>query len=307
MRAYDIILTIAIIVLFLGLFGLSMMSLGLKNIQDNWPKYRCNPAVMPFASMFGHDEMANFTYCVQNTQTNYMGFILEPLNYASTLFGHIGGDFVKSLDFVRKMIATIRTFVQSIVQSIFGVFMNILIEFQRIMIGIKDIVAKFVGILASIMFIIDGTVVSMQSAWNGPPGEMVRALCFHRDTLLKLRNGKFRKIKNIKLGDVLKNGSVVEGVVKLKNWRIEDGEKVPGEFFFKLPNGEKGKPVRVTPRHLMFIDGKLDFAKNHPEGRRTNKTDDYLYCLITSNHHIPIGDYTFWDWEDTPEMVKNLR
>ena len=23
-----------------------------------------------------------------------------------------------------------------------------------------------------------------------------------------------------------------------------------------------------------------------------------MSCLVTSNHHIPIGEYTFYDWED---------
>ena len=31
---------------------------------------------------------------------------------------------------------------------------------------------------------------------------------------------------------------------------------------------------------------------------KTNKHDTELYCLITSDHRIPIGEYTFWDWED---------
>ena len=31
------------------------------------------------------------------------------------------------------------------------------------------------------------------------------------------------------------------------------------------------------------------------------KTDEYeeeLSCLITSNHQIPVGEFTFWDLED---------
>ena len=31
---------------------------------------------------------------------------------------------------------------------------------------------------------------------------------------------------------------------------------------------------------------------------KTNKYSDTLSCLITSNHIIPVGEFTFWDWED---------
>ena len=26
--------------------------------------------------------------------------------------------------------------------------------------------------------------------------------------------------------------------------------------------------------------------------------DEELSCLITSSHQIPVGEFTFWDWED---------
>ena len=29
-----------------------------------------------------------------------------------------------------------------------------------------------------------------------------------------------------------------------------------------------------------------------------NIIENELSCLITSDHNIPIGEYTFWDWED---------
>ena len=31
---------------------------------------------------------------------------------------------------------------------------------------------------------------------------------------------------------------------------------------------------------------------------KTDICDEELSCLITSNHGIPIGEFTFWDWED---------
>ena len=46
--------------------------------------------------------------------------------------------------------------------------------------------------MATIMFLIDGTVKTMKSGWNGPPGQLIRALgnCFYPETKIKLKNGE---------------------------------------------------------------------------------------------------------------------
>jgi hypothetical protein len=35
----------------------------------------------------------------------------------------------------------------------------------------------------------------------------------------------------------------------------------------------------------------------------TDKCDDILYCLVTSDHTIPVGEFKFWDWEDN--LIRN--
>jgi len=40
---------------------------------------------MPFANMFGHDTMKNFTYCIQTMQTDFMGPFLAPSNYTNAV------------------------------------------------------------------------------------------------------------------------------------------------------------------------------------------------------------------------------
>ena len=69
MKTGDLLSAIFIIIVFIGLYVLSFLVIGTKYIQDNWSLYRCNPTVMPFASMFGHDTSENFTYCIQNMQS----------------------------------------------------------------------------------------------------------------------------------------------------------------------------------------------------------------------------------------------
>ena len=64
--------------------------------------------------------------------------------------------------------------ITSIVKNIFGIFINILTQFQFIMIKMKDMMGKIVGIMATMMYLLQGSIMTMQSSWKGPPGEMVR-------------------------------------------------------------------------------------------------------------------------------------
>ena len=161
MKTSDLLSAIFIIVVFIGLYVLSFLVIGTKYIQDNWPLYRCNPSVMPFSSMFGHDTSENFTYCIQNMQTDYMGYLLEPINYMTSVAAGSLGDIGGSLNNFRNMFSHIRDSITGIVTGIFGVFLNMLIEFQKITMGIKDLMGKTIGILTTLLYVVDGTVMTM--------------------------------------------------------------------------------------------------------------------------------------------------
>ena len=47
----------------------------ITDIKKNWAKYRCNPLYMPLSD----DIEKDFVYCVQNTQTSFMGYLLQQL------------------------------------------------------------------------------------------------------------------------------------------------------------------------------------------------------------------------------------
>ena len=180
MKSSDITLSLFIVAVFILLFMVNVVSVGIKNIEDNWPTYRCNPVVMPFAGMFGQDAVTNFTYCIQTMQTNYMGYLMQPLNYNLDVISNLGAGITQALNDVRAFFNTLRDMVTNLVQSIFGVFLNILIEFQRLTLNIKDLFSKMMGILATLLYTLSGSIMTMESTWAGPPGQLVRALCFER-------------------------------------------------------------------------------------------------------------------------------
>jgi hypothetical protein len=269
-------------------------------IKANWPLYRCNPMYMPLA-----DNMEeNFTYCVQSMQTNFMGYLLQPLTFITNSLGGMVSSFTTEINSIRGMFDKIRTFFSSIIQSVFGVFLNLVIEFQKVTIGIIDLIGKTIGIMVSLMYVIDGSIKTMNSTWNGPPGQLVKALgkCFHPNTILILANGDRKAIKDIDLGDVLENGSVVESVLKIDN-KIEP---IP---LYIIKSEEKDKPdIYVTGSHLVFDKKSKQFIKveNYEKAVLTTIKIDWFSSLITSNHKISINNEIFWDWEDHFVKTKNF-
>ena len=110
MRSSDITLTVIIIIVFVLLMVFNILAVGIKQIKEDWPTYRCNPSIMPFASVFGHDTGENFTYCIQTMQTNYMGHLMQPITYNLDSVGDIGGQLSKAVNDIRAFFSKIRSF-----------------------------------------------------------------------------------------------------------------------------------------------------------------------------------------------------
>jgi hypothetical protein len=111
-----------------------------------------------------------------------------------------------------------------------------------------------------------------------------RRRCFAPETVIKLQNGESRKIHELELGDVLVNGSVVDATMKIKN---------QDDPYYKLPGD-----ILVTGSHYVKDGDTFKQVKNLPDAEATTQVDSVVYCLVTSDHKIPVGDYVFWDWED---------
>ena len=109
MNGSDIWMSLLIFFIFFLLFVFNIISVGIKRIKENWPQYRCNPTVMPFSQELGNISASeNFTYCVQNMQADYMGIILQPVNYAISLAGTLAMDLISGINAIRHMFDFLR-------------------------------------------------------------------------------------------------------------------------------------------------------------------------------------------------------
>jgi hypothetical protein len=165
-----------IIAYYVGLdLGISLL-IYIKNIKNNWPFYKCSANYMMFASVFGYDTETNFQQCIHSMQSSYMTVLMEPANYLmSGITSSIGG-LSSSLNDVRQFMNNFRVNLTGSIQNIFGVFLNMLTQIQLMVIKIKDMMSKNIGIMTTMMYTLDTSLQTTQNMWAGPIGKTVRAI-----------------------------------------------------------------------------------------------------------------------------------
>ena len=295
MNFSDIFLTFLIILLFIGMYCVGIFLTTSRQIKQNWPKHRCNPMVMPFAGLLGPEGTTtgqNHSSCVQAQQKSAMGSLMAPVHYSSSLVNTIGADVTSGLDMVRKVFSFVRNMVEQVIKKIVGIFMNIIIQILKVIIKLKDLGSKVMGVMATLLFMLDGMVKTGTGIWAGPIGDTIRFLCFHPSTRVRLKNYEVKRMSEIKVGDILENGSKVLGTLQLQGCKENP--------YYKIYSKEMFCDIFVTGSHLVQDrrTGKFIPVKDLLEAERTEDYTLQMSCLITDDHLIPVGEYTFWDWED---------
>ena len=291
---------ILVILIFMCLHAYIILAIQMDNIKKNWPVWKCNPMVMPFAGVFGHDEFENFTQCIQTMQGNYMKYLLQPINMDISIITDMGGILSDGLSGGFEIITTIQNLLSDIFKTIYGAFYQIIVQFQLMTINIKDVFGKIGAIVSIFSKIIIGISDLMLSLKNGVPGQAIEKFCFDPETKIKTYCGKLISMKDIELNTKLKNGSSVLSVMKISN--IDSYGKINTPMY-QIDNGEDNEPIYVTGAHLVYDPNLKDYVnvENLEAGDKckvSNKECRELSCLITSDHSIPIGEWIFHDWED---------
>ena len=291
---------ILVLLIFALLHGFIILAVQYKNIKKNWPKWKCNPMVMPFAGVFGHDEFENFTQCIQTMQSDYMKYLLQPVNMDLSIIGEMGTAFTAGMAGGFDMITEIRSIMSNIFKAIYGAFYQLIVQIQLMFINIKDVFGKIAAIVSIFSKIILGLHDFMMSMKNGPPGQEINLFCFDPDTLIMTDSGKLIPMKDIELNTKLKNGSKVLSVMTISN--LDSDGNIINEMY-EITGGEINELIYVTGSHLIYDPSLKDYVnvKELNVGNKckiSNKETRELSCLITSDHTIPIGNWVFHDWED---------
>jgi hypothetical protein len=122
--------------------------------------------------------------------------------------------------------------------------------------------------------------------------DFLDTFCFDPDTLVDIETKGLIPVKDVKMGDIFtKTGSAVTAVFQFE---------ADGQPMVELPGN-----IVVSTNHYVYYLGKWIQAGDHPEaqskGAWEGGKDRPLICFNTSDHKIPIGYYTFLDYDETEE------
>jgi hypothetical protein len=148
-----------------------------------------------------------------------------------------------------------------------------------------------------VLVIVILSVVGIEKAMPGRTGDMSVIFCFAEETLISMKGGSVKKIKNIVLGDILAGGQTVESVIEL-----------PGSGELYSIDG-----IYVTGDHRIWdaLNKKWVFVKGYNGSSLTTRKTDVKWTLITSDRTIPIKGsqaiHLFADWEELPDTDESSR
>jgi hypothetical protein len=280
-----IVVTATVVAVGTSLYMLALNNI--KDLKDNWPEYRCNPAYMPLAGMVGQDPFKNFNDCTMKSFQDYTGFVVDPImSQFSTMtdaVSQIGG----AMDDMRTMMAQTRNGFLGIVGTVFGKIQNLMSQFQYIIIRMRTLMARLVGIMMSFVYIFTTGSQTGASVLNGPIGKTMNFLCFDEDTRMNTQSGKVVYMRDLKLGDLLPNNNKVTSIYSI------DGANVP---MYMLGS------TKVSGDHKVWYNDAFIPVAEHPEAVSTPGSKK-LVCINTQLRSFGIGNHIFMDFTEVGQVT----
>ena len=167
----SVIVTGVVLFVFFLIFSYFYVMNKLKPIKADWTNQRCNPAVIPFAGLINAPPNSskveytadNFYQCTQSILATIIGYFMAPINFTVQHMTEFWSEIMKAVNMIRHVFTYIRNRIMAIVSNIFGRVYNVVIPVQVILMKLKDILAKSVGVLTSALYTIMTLYLSMKS------------------------------------------------------------------------------------------------------------------------------------------------
>lgn len=293
----DIVKFALLTLVFIGLLVAMFLMGSLTEIGKNFPRYRCNPLAMPFASNFGYDTMDNFNFCITSIFQGKAAEIFGPI------YGLLGGftavitQIVNVTAGIRKLfsnfLAGVNGFVRSVHDKIQGVLFSVKMSFAKLM----NLMGRVYGTMYAVIFM--GTS-AMTAGFNLADNDLVKFLfefCFAPETPVVLYDGTVKPIKDLVIGDRLLD---VDGHdVYVTSTFIFDGTNTP---MVDLDG------IVVSAEHFVKGSEGMIEAGKHPNAVSAPSIP-LLYCLNVSGHAFKIGGHLFADYDehDDGKTVKAVQ
>jgi len=170
---YDMLWTVLIIFLYCCAYAYLKIRANAQVISNNWVRYRCNPAYMPFAGMImqPNDEFGdqikyaniNFEYCTQKVLKGISSGFIDPIYYMQSITTSILHGIVNTLNDMRTLINSIRNAMSSVMADVMARVLNVMQPVVMMIISARDMMGKIQGIMTAALYTLYGTYATILS------------------------------------------------------------------------------------------------------------------------------------------------
>lgn len=155
--------------------------------------------------------------------------------------------------------------------------------------------ALYIAILIPFLIVIFliSTIFKYKGGRSPPkvPGKP-RHSCFDKNTMIEMNDGSFKKILNIKVGDILKNNNKVTATMI---------SSIGNNNMYEINN------ILVTGCHKILINNEWNSVEKCMNSKLiSNYLEDKVYCINTENKIININNNIFMDWDEVDSHEINL-
>lgn len=281
--------------IFITLFFTASLVGNISNVKQNWAQYRCDPSVMPFASMYGHDTAQNFNFCMGEIFSTHSSDMSSSFSSILGTFGSIISTVMNAVGSLRTSVATLGGGINVVVQNISDRISAFFFQLRIAAIHIKYLIGRMYAVMFAVMYMGMSAITGLTSFTRTSLFGFLDTFCFPPDTMLKVENRGIIPIKDVRIGDIL----------------ISSGSRVCASFQFqatgqpmvRFENGTSDQPFTVSTNHYLKHGNVLIRADRHPDGELDGPWNSSvpLHCLNTHDHMIPVGKYTFCDYDESEE------
>ena len=164
-------ISVIIIIIFIIAITYFHIMNNIKPILADWENQKCNPAVIPFAGLINNGPHTtpleftgqNFTYCTQSILTNIVGYAFQPFYYLMKTMTDAFSELINAINGIRAEFDKIRNTIKEFSTDTMGRALNITIPIVKMIIGIKDMGAKMLGVLSASLYTLMGSYLTMKS------------------------------------------------------------------------------------------------------------------------------------------------
>jgi hypothetical protein len=281
-----------------------MFTIGnIKEISQNFGKYRCNPLIMPFAANFGVDAKENFNFCLTNVFNSKAAEVFTPIYRLLAQFTETVTVIVNATLGIRQLFSNFFLSVNGFVGNVRNRIQQVLFQIRMSYVKMFNLMGKVYGTMYAVIWMGTSALTAGNNLANNDLVKFLFEFCFSPQTLVKMADGSYKQIQFINIGDIL-------GQVK------PDTTNPTVTSIFKF-NGEKTPMVNingiiVSAQHFVNYAGKMIQADNHPDAVPHNSIP-ILYCLNVSGNEFIVGGDNYdlivsdYDEHTTPEIISIVK